>query len=487
MDVRHLAVRTIVAFSIQPVKPEVMGFGKHIRYLLLLGVFFSPTVLAQTSETDTQPVRSARDTTLPNRSSLRTAIALNLAVNLVPFSVDYFVRRKDFANISLESLSTNLQLRSWGWDADQFLNNQFSHPYHGSLYFNSFRAGGYSFGWSAAATFGGSLLWEIAGENETPAVNDLINTTLGGIAWGEMTHRLGSRLIHRSGANKRKKLLTIVGRVVDPMSGVYSLLQPGRQRETRQLVDTTPIRFEFSGGGRQYNREFNNVRQYTQMEGFARLNFTYGVPYQVNNGPFSFFSVMVEMGTSDSAFFNIARIKGSLAGKQFYKNGPSFHAALMSLDYDYYRNTAFAYGMQSLQLALVSRFQVGPPVSVQTELGAQVIGLAAVTEEEPDDYRKRNYDYGAGGGVVGIGSLTLYNRVRWRSNLRVGWLHTLDGFHPGYRVINSTSGLRVQCFRQGFVEYEWGHFFLKGLGDVIPGSVRHTYYKRFSLGYLFRF
>lgn len=33
-------------------------------------------------------------------------------------------------------------------------------------------------------------MWEIAAEVEPPAINDLMATTLGGIALGEVTHRM---------------------------------------------------------------------------------------------------------------------------------------------------------------------------------------------------------------------------------------------------------------------------------------------------------
>jgi hypothetical protein len=112
-----------------------------------------------------------------------------MGTNVIPFAVNRYVRKEKFAYITWESLHDNLRLRSWKWDADNFINNQFSHPYHGSLYYNAFRSEGFRFWQSVPAAFAGSLVWEIAAEMETPAINDLVNTTLGGIAWGEVTHR----------------------------------------------------------------------------------------------------------------------------------------------------------------------------------------------------------------------------------------------------------------------------------------------------------
>ena len=62
-------------------------------------------------------------------------------VQLIPWSVNRFVRGLEFAEVSPATWWTNLE-NPWLWDNNHFLNNQFSHPYHGSLYFNAGRANG---------------------------------------------------------------------------------------------------------------------------------------------------------------------------------------------------------------------------------------------------------------------------------------------------------------------------------------------------------
>ena len=79
--------------------------------------------------------------------------------------------------------------QGWVWDLDDFTVNQFGHPYQGNNYFNAGRANGLSFYESAAMTAFGSGTWEYFGETNHASLNDFINTTLGGIALGEMFHR----------------------------------------------------------------------------------------------------------------------------------------------------------------------------------------------------------------------------------------------------------------------------------------------------------
>ncbi|HOO21971.1 MAG TPA: DUF3943 domain-containing protein, partial [Kiritimatiellia bacterium] len=58
------------------------------------------------------------------------------------------------------------------------------------------RTNGMSFGWSAAGALGGSLMWELFMETEPPSINDVLATTAGGIALGEITFRISSSLVN---------------------------------------------------------------------------------------------------------------------------------------------------------------------------------------------------------------------------------------------------------------------------------------------------
>src|SRR6478736_1119539 len=78
------------------------------------------------------------------------------------------------------------------YDRDDFNTNQFSHPYHGSLYFDAARSNGFNYWESGLFTLAGSAIWECCMENTAPSINDLINTTLGGMTRGEISYRLAT-------------------------------------------------------------------------------------------------------------------------------------------------------------------------------------------------------------------------------------------------------------------------------------------------------
>ena len=434
------------------------------------------------SVTKTELVPAAGDSAVFQKKFFPATVKL-MSANIIPFSVNHFIRKVAFADISLHSIGVNLKLRSWEWDIDNFVNNQFSHPYHGSLYFNSFRSEGYSFWQSVPAPFVGSLIWEIAGEVDRPAPNDLVNTTLGGITFGEMTHRLAKRFTRNWRSGKKKNALDMLGIAIDPMEGFSTLLSKKRRSKNVNSLDSSKVDFELSFGDRQYNRERDYQKKARRGEWFTRLNLAYRAQDLELREPFSYFSVMFELGTSDSSVFNMAGIRGSLTGWQLHRSTQRHHFAVLAIVYDYYQNSAFSYGMQSFQMNLFSRFHPSPKITVQTEVGGGVISLAAVSDDELYIGVGRNYGYGSGANIDGMGRIVFIDRLSFSSNFMIGWLKTLNGHNSHYKVHSSTSTIRFQMKNRFFMEYEWGHFFLTTSFVNDFDVQRHNYYKRLSGGY----
>ena len=114
--------------------------------------------------------------------------------NVGVWSFDRFVMNEEFARINIHTIRSNVK-NGFVWDNDQFSTNLFAHPYHGGLYFNTARSNGLSFWESVPYSFAGSLMWEVMAEREPPAINDLITTTCGGVALGEVTNRLSALVL----------------------------------------------------------------------------------------------------------------------------------------------------------------------------------------------------------------------------------------------------------------------------------------------------
>ena len=146
------------------------------------------------------------------------ATGINVGVQLF----DRYALNSDFAQTTLNSLKRNFT-DGMVWDNDFFITNLFAHPYHGNLYFNAARSNGLSFWESAPYALGGSLMWEFLGETEPPAINDIIATTCGGIAIGEMTHRLSRTVLDDRDRGGIRFLREAAATIINPIQGLHRI------------------------------------------------------------------------------------------------------------------------------------------------------------------------------------------------------------------------------------------------------------------------
>ena len=151
--------------------------------------------------------------------ALAEVTAINVGVQLF----DRWVLNSDFAQTTLRSLKRNFT-DGMVWDNDFFVTNMFAHPYHGNLYFNAARTNGLTFWESAPYSLIGSAMWEFLGETEPPAINDIIATTCGGMAIGEMTHRLSLTMLDDRDRGFRRFLREAAAAIVNPIQGLHRII-----------------------------------------------------------------------------------------------------------------------------------------------------------------------------------------------------------------------------------------------------------------------
>ncbi len=400
---------------------------------------------------------------LPPPKRFWRASAQLMLTQLAPWAYNKFVRKAEFANITFESIGHNLKPSSWTWDDNHFMTNQFAHPYHGNLYYNCFRTNGYNFWASSLAAFSGSFIWETFGETHPPAPNDLINTTLGGIALGEMTYRISQRLLNNRRRGYTRQVREAASLAVDIPSGVNRILdgQWGRVSDT-DPYEQAPIVLLTDVGIRRTSKEFDEVVENGKNQLYGRLQLFYGKGEQEYEKPFSQFSVIVELGQDDSASLNQLLVNGLLWGRQLRsteRNAIHFQA---SMNYLYYNNASFNMGAQGFTGQLSSDYRLGPRSGIQLLLGGGVIALAAV----PDPYvyygEGRNYDYGPGVALQGGLNLNIRNRLFYNLFYRGGWFAVVDGEHANYFLHTTVSSLRYTLSRHFTILGESSVFQLKG-------------------------
>ena len=169
---------------------------------------------------------------LPVKKHYWQAAAEVTAINIGVQLFDRWGIKSDFAQTNFRTLKRNFT-DGMVWDNDFFITNLFAHPYHGNLYFNAARTNGLSFWESAPYALGGSLMWEFLGETEPPAINDIFATTMGGMAIGEMTHRLSHTMLDDRDRGFRRFLREAAATIVNPIQGLHRIISGDAWRVRR--------------------------------------------------------------------------------------------------------------------------------------------------------------------------------------------------------------------------------------------------------------
>jgi len=419
---------------------------------------------------------------VPKKDFLRAATEL-FVVQLLPWSYDKFVTKADWAKLDINSIQRNLKPKNWEWDDNSFKTNQFGHPYHGNLYYNTFRSNGYSFWQSVPAAFTGSFIWEVAAETNKFAPNDFINTSLGGITLGEMTHRIAGKIVNNRARGAKRQMQEVFGLLVNPINGVNRLIN-GEWGRVHGRVDTThKLTANLNIGSRHFNIKTYQSTLRGKEELYVRLGLLYGEKFEESNVPFEYFSAVIELGGGDSTYVNNVQVSGALKTWPMENDGRARHLYTITMNYDFIKNNAFQYGGQSFAFKLMSNWNPDAKVQFTSEIGSGVIALGAV----PDKYlfygEGRNYDYCAGIQVVAAGKINFNKRFETEFNYRGSRFQTING-NPSSYILNTLSADLRGYFNSrfslaaGIGQYSLNGFFrgFENVAEIYP-------FARFSVGY----
>ena len=220
---------------------------------------------------------------------------INVGVQLF----DRYIIHSDFAQTTLNSIWHNFET-GFVWDNDFFITNLFLHPYHGNLYFNAARTNGLTFWESAPYALGGSLMWELFGETEPPAINDIIATSCGGMAIGEMTHRLSLTLLDDRDRGFSRFLREAAAAIVNPIQGLHRITSGDAWRIRHDHYryhdySKIPIEGSVSLGWRYLADDgalFRGIHAPT-----VNLTLMYGIPVdgERHTTPYDFFDIEMNM------------------------------------------------------------------------------------------------------------------------------------------------------------------------------------------------
>lgn len=371
------------------------------------------------------------------------ALLQTTGINVI-YGLANLVRGQVTARITPATWWDNME-NGWVWDLDDFVVNQIGHPYQGNNYYNSGRANGLSFYESAAMAAFGSATWEYFGETNMPSLNDFINTTLGGIAIGEVLHRAGW-LIRDPRASGRGRLWREIGAaVVDPVTGYNRFRTGDASRATDRPAELVPSGLGGATAAGVLWRGTDERAINSSGQPFVEVDLLYGdLTAGRSRTPYDAFLMHMRLG--GGAPVSEAKIRGRLLGQPLRNGALQFTVAQT---YDFQDNDAYRFGAQSFE----GIFSVRRALSSRVDLllfgsgGLTVLGainsLPPGVDNVPDDEGEsdagqgvsegpRYYDYGPGSNFTGAAVLTRDQKILSAFLYEGRHLYSLDGVRANH-------------------------------------------------------
>jgi len=371
------------------------------------------------------------------RRSWGWALGEALAINFAASGVNEYVRNANFNQVSPRSWWSNLE-DGFTYDDNDFVTNQFIHPFNGSQYYNSGRSNGLGFWESYGVALIGASHWELAGETHPVSFNDLVSTGIGGAAIGEAQYRFSSMILDNEATGGRRLFREAGAFLVDPIRGLNRVVS-GRAwevaRNPRDAADTNPVGQinDLSVGWRRVGERSSLQEDVTDLA-FVEYAHLHGNVFDGRrDGPFDYFTFEGQLNLGDDRTIGRLILQGNLVTTTLGESLPARHAFGLVQHFQYMNNNAYEYGGQSLGAAVMSRWGGVGSVGLETrfDLLATILGAvnseAAELADVADPERLREYDYGPGGGAntsfsVTVGGFPILNVL-----YRLHYIRTING------------------------------------------------------------
>ena len=337
----------------------------------------------------------------------------------------------------------------WGFDGDSFQVNQIQHPYQGAVYQGFARSAGLGFWESAAYTFLGSFVWEVAGETTKPSINDQVASGIGGSLLGEPLFRLSSLVLEDGGDN------------------------PGFWRELGAAVLSPPAGFNRHAFGDRFKGVFpshspatftrvrlgwtltehatglgadNNV---IRNEGTLDYYLAYGLPGKdgyTYDRPFDYFDFQFTAVSSRNVFENIMT-RGLLYGKK-YEAGDDYRGVWgLYGSFDYISPQVFRVSSTTLSLGTTGQWWLTRAVALQ---GSAFGGIGYGAAGTVHSTELRDYHYGGVGQGLLAARLIFGDKAMFDMTAREYYISGLGSTQTdgSERIFRGNASLTVSVYKR---------------------------------------
>ena len=359
-----------------------------------------------------------------------------LGQNVFVWGWDRYVLVKDYARITPETWKRNIR-EGWEWDHNHWAINFYGHPYQGSMYYATARAGGYGFYPSLAFAGLGSFTWEMFAETEYPAPNDLITTTVGGSIYGEVLYRLSRIAYNNEDVPWYRKLVAFI---LEPAGYLQRCAFGNRDFRTGFVP------FELSlaiGGGSRFGSDyrFGNKsadaldKEWDDHHSMISLYLEYGRPYTIVKQPFDYFKVeaMGEAGFEGNVI--MMDVMGKLKNMGVHGKGHWLNLSV-NLDFSSFYGDLATVSTISIGGALDLALWVTPDLRFRVMnqlywivLGTADMGYDDLIQEVHPEYSSDmdNYQYNTGVKYCLMVELLYKTRLRFYNQVTVDAMKTITG------------------------------------------------------------
>ena len=380
---------------------------------------------------------------LPGKKHPWWALAEVTGINVGVQLFDRYVTREDFAQTTLRTIRQNFE-RGMVWDNDYFHMNMFMHPYHGNLYFNAARTNGLTYWESAPYALFGSAMWEFFGEVDPPAINDIFATTCGGMAIGEMTHRLSRTVLDDRARGFRRLLREAAAAIINPIQGLHRIISGDawrvksshyRYHDFRQI----PLDASVSIGWRYLADDgalFRGVHA-----PFVNLTLAYGtsVDGESHRTPYDFFDIEANMAFGGGQpLVNTLSIVGRLWSTPILDKKDMAGEFGIYQHYNYYNSKTVEDGSEltPYRLSEVAAFGPGfivslPKIGALSKMEQRIFVSGIMLGGTKSDYFnviERDYNMGSGFSVKSKTQLDFGRTARFVLNTKFFRLYTWKGY-----------------------------------------------------------
>jgi hypothetical protein len=356
--------------------------------LFLAGLLASGAALGQQPELPALGAPEKKDEKKKDEKSYGIPAAEIFTFDLLLNRIDRRIYGEPY-DVSAESIKRNLR-GPWVIDSDPYKINQLLHPYQGSMYHGFARSAGLSFWESLGYTFGGSLLWEIAGETTPPSKNDQVASGIAGSFFGESLYRMANLILEKGEGPSLWRELSAAA--VSPSTG-FNRYAFG-DRFSAIFNSHSPAyysRVQVGAAGTIFRHE-GDTSDIKRNEILADYLIDYGLPGKPGyhyDRPWDYFSFQVT--ASSASGIETLTTHGTLLAKE-HEAGERYRGIWgLFGSYDYFAPQIFRVSSTALSLGTVGEARFGDVLALQ---GTVLAGVGYGGASNPHGGTDTDYHYG---------------------------------------------------------------------------------------------